>query len=239
MVESIRTQAVLLRSVDFRETDRIVTLFTLQHGRLSAVARGARNSRRRFAGALEPFCVVETVLQEGRSGLYRLDEARVLTSFRGLLSDLKRMEETGRCLEAVRSFSPEHAPEPNLFHEIVEMLAAIDSRPIDRLTRIRICFLVRLLHLSGLGAELSQCGLCGKKPAEGQAARFDPTRGHLVCRACGGAAFVLGSSARNAWIAAADGGVEVEPQLALTDADVQQIDAVLPTLMRAHAPAGR
>ena len=59
MARSECTRAVLLRSIAYRESDRIVTMLTESHGKVALIARGARKSVRRFAGSLEPGCIVE------------------------------------------------------------------------------------------------------------------------------------------------------------------------------------
>ena len=71
------SDALVLRLVDYRESDRIVTLFTQELGVLGAIARGARSSRRRFAGALEPYAIVRVELTQTRSELWTLEAARM------------------------------------------------------------------------------------------------------------------------------------------------------------------
>nr|MDQ2647496.1 DNA repair protein RecO [Myxococcota bacterium] len=73
------TEALVLRRVEYGDADLIVTLLTLSLGRVSALARGARKSRRRFGGALEPFFTLSVTLEERRSSeLFALREASVL-----------------------------------------------------------------------------------------------------------------------------------------------------------------
>ena len=60
---------LVTRATPFRDADVIVTLLSPEHGRIDAVARGARSSRRRFGGALRPFCEVDVALQVGRGSL--------------------------------------------------------------------------------------------------------------------------------------------------------------------------
>ena len=231
---SIRTEAILLRSVDFREADRMLTLLTPNQGRVSAVARAARSSRRRFAGALEPFSVVEMTLSAGRQGLYRLQEAQVIEAFPTLLGDFSRMEQAGRCLDVARSFAVENASDPELFNETRQLLAAMDLRPTTRLALVRLCFQMRVLDLAGLGPELRHCGMCGRRPSESQPAMFDPSLGHLICRSCGRASIVLSADARSAWQMAARRGVIAEPQLQLTEAALAQLADALHALLRLH-----
>lgn len=230
----IRAEAILLRSVDFREADRILTLLTPNQGRVSAVARAARSSRRRFSGALEPFSVVEVTLSAGRQGLYRLQEAQVIQAFPTLLGEFSRMEQAGRCLDVARSFAVEDASDPELFDETRQLLAAMDLRPVTELPVVRLCFQMRVLELAGLGPELRHCGMCGRQPSDHQPAMFDPSLGHLICRSCGRADIVLSAEARAAWHLAARRGMNAEPQLPRTEATLAQLTDALHALMRMH-----
>src|SRR5690606_35881161 len=85
------TPAVVLRSIAYGEADRIVTLLTESRGKVALMARGARKSARRLAGALEPYAIVEAEIAMGSGDLGRLAQARVLRAFPGVLADLERM----------------------------------------------------------------------------------------------------------------------------------------------------
>ena len=92
-------EALLLRRVELGEADLVLTLFTSALGRVSALARGARKSQKRFAGALEPFFTIQVRLEErSHSELFTLSEARISRARLGMLTDLNRMEVAGRAL---------------------------------------------------------------------------------------------------------------------------------------------
>ena len=86
--ETERTLAVLLRSVDYGEADRIVTLLTERRGRVSVLARSARKSTKRFLGALEPFGVIEAEIALGTAEVGRLSSARLVRGFPKILASL-------------------------------------------------------------------------------------------------------------------------------------------------------
>ena len=69
MSRSTTTEAVVLRSFRLGEADRVLHLYTADHGRLSAVAKGVRKTKSRFGARLEPFSHVELVLHRGRSDM--------------------------------------------------------------------------------------------------------------------------------------------------------------------------
>jgi DNA repair protein RecO (recombination protein O) len=187
---------VLLRSVDFGEADRVVTLLTSRHGKLGLLARGARRSKRRFGGALEPFVVLDVELSFGRGELGSLREAHVTRAFPRILRDLARMSAAGSALELVREAIPERSPDPAIFTSTVRMLEALDQ-PDTQPGLLSVLFDAHLMSLAGFAPRLLACGVCRKQPARTQAAEFDPARGYIVCRACGGAPHRLSGPLRD------------------------------------------
>ncbi len=191
------TEAVLLRSVDYRDADRILTFFTRDRGRLSAIARGARRSRRRFGGALEPFCVVRLAFSRGRGDLATLKEATVVRAFPGVLKSLGGMREGGAALDLVRRITREEDVEPRLFDAIIELFEALGDREREP-EPTRLTFGVRALSLVGMAPELEVCALSGARCPPGQSAFFDPARGAIVRQSLGGRGILLSGATRTA-----------------------------------------
>lgn len=177
--------ALVLRTVDYGEADRIVTLLTREHGRVSALARSARKSKRRFAGALEGFAWLSVELGFGKGGLAQLVSARVTRSFPHLLSDLARLEGAGVLLRLARDLVPERVPDADLYDALADMLVSLDQKVLPT-KPLQLAAQLHLLQLTGFAPMLSACAVCGKVPGEGRPALFDPARGGLICRSCGG-----------------------------------------------------
>lgn len=191
------TEAVLLRSVDYRDADRILTFFTRDRGRLSAIARGARRSRRRFGGSLEPFCVVRLSFSLGRGDLATLKEATVVRAFPGVLRSLRGMREGGAALDLVRRITREEDVEPRLFDAVVELFEVLGDPERDP-EPTRLTFGVRALSLVGMAPELEVCALSGARCPPGQSAFFDPARGAIVRESLGGRGVLLSGVTRAA-----------------------------------------
>lgn len=190
---------MVLRVVDYREADRIVTLFTEQHGKVSAMARGARRSQKRFAGGLESLCVVEVTLEHARGELETLREARPVLPCLALLTSLERMEAAGAGLEMLRATLAERHPEPEVFALTERFLVDLDAG-CGVATRL-LQFQLDVLDLLGFSPELEQCGVCGKVAPEDRVALFRASAGAIVCRACGGGALRLSAVTRRVLLA--------------------------------------
>jgi DNA repair protein RecO (recombination protein O) len=192
---TFRSSAVLVRSVDYGEADRIVTLLTEQHGLVAALARSARKSKKRFAGSLEPFGVIEAELALGRGEVARLAGARLVRGFPTLLSRLPAMREAGRALELVRATTPPRESDPRLLATVVRLFETLaDERTNDEAARI--AFELRYLALLGLAPRVDACARCGRMPEPEQSALFDGAAGAIVCRACGGGPILLPARTR-------------------------------------------
>ncbi len=183
MVRDLRLRAVVLRVVDYGERDRVVTLLTRERGRLSAFARGARASRKRFGGALEPFTLLAAEVRERGGDLWTLADVTVEESFGGIRGDLARIACASYAVELCRELVREGEPHDDLFDLLVGYLGRLDAAPA-RPWELRGLELSSL-RCAGLLPQLDGCARCGAPVGEG-AARFDPQQGGVLCDACRG-----------------------------------------------------
>lgn len=182
--------------MDFGEADRVLTFLTPSSGLVGVMARGARSSRRRFGGALEPFAVTDIEFARGRGELGRLQQAQIARAFPGILGDLSRMRSAGAALDVARGLSAPEAGDTAAFDVTLAMLEALDAADEPMAARVGVGYRVRLLSVCGFAPSLEVCGLCGRRPGPQQPAGFDPHSGHLVCRSCGGGSQLLSARSR-------------------------------------------
>jgi DNA repair protein RecO (recombination protein O) len=223
----------LLKRVEYGEADLVLTLFTERYGRVSALARGARKSSRRFSGALEPMHTMELGLEERpKSDLYMLREARIAVPRIGLTASLARLETAGRALSWVRRAAPPRTPEPELWQAIEALLDRL-SLPDDSIEPRRLLAASGLLILStlGWGLDFERCVRCGKECPAGQVALVDTQHGGLVCRSCGGARLRLDGPTRERLARAAASGDPAGLESTDTDLALTLVEGVL----KAHA----
>lgn len=191
------TSALLLRRVEHGESDLVLSLFTKDLGKLSALARGARKSRKRFAGALEPFQTLRAQVDEPLAGeLFTLREASIEVPRLSLTANLDAMDAAGRALGWVRSGAPLRAPEPAVWDALTTLLDRLDGKSASFARLALAEHGLRLLSAFGWGLDLERCVKCGRPCETGRSAMIDPARGGLVCRQCGGASVKLAGAAR-------------------------------------------
>ena len=181
MTRTAKLHAVVLRTVDYGERDRVVTLFSRERGKLSAFARGARSSRRRFGGALEPFTLLSVEVAERGGDLWVLESASVDRGFGAVRGDLTRIACASYAVELARELVRDAEPHDDLFASLVDYLAALDLAPARPWDLRR--FELDALRAAGLQPSLDGCARCGRPAGEG-ILRFDPAEGGVLCAAC-------------------------------------------------------
>ncbi|HYG67020.1 MAG TPA: DNA repair protein RecO [Anaeromyxobacteraceae bacterium] len=179
----VKLTAIVLRAVDYGESDRVITLFSRERGKVSAFARGARASRRRFGGALEPFTLVTAEARE-RSGsdLLGLDAVTPVRAFGGIRGDLARIACAGYAVELARELVREHEPHDELFRLLETYLGELDAAPA-RPWGLR-AFEMGALGAAGFLPRVDACARCGADLPPGDALRFDPPKGGVLCDRC-------------------------------------------------------
>lgn len=206
-----RSQALLLARVDYGDADLVVTLFTRTLGRVSALARGARRSKRRFAGSLEPLHTLHVTVDERPHGeLLLLREAAIDVPRTKLAGDLDGIQAAGKALGWLRKAAPPRTLEPAAWEATVHFLDLLDRAP-ERQTERLLELGLRLLGAFGWGLDLARCVRCGKPCPTTRTALVSPERGGLICRGCGGGPLRLSGPLRHALGLAALGHDDVVP----------------------------
>jgi len=190
-----KTEALILRGVEFRETSKILVAFTRDYGKVRLVARGARRPGSKFGGALEVFTRAGIIFyrREGRD-IYTLSEATMFSGSDSLTQDAVRMGVASAGLELVEKTTPWESPSPRLFALLVDFLSTMESSPRQAFRLVYLSFMLKLSAILGHGPELETCLRCRKSLPDGAGALFNVPRGGLVCLSCArgeGKGFVL------------------------------------------------
>src|SRR2546430_16572311 len=133
MPGSLKTDAIVLRSIRCGEGDRVLHLYPPQRGRVGAIAKGARKPRSRFGGRLEPFFYLRLVLYEGRSDLLTVTSAETVAPHARLRDDRAGLDAAARACDAAARLFEAGAPNPAVFPPLANELAppaAAPGRPV-------------------------------------------------------------------------------------------------------------
>src|SRR5215210_8433493 len=129
MAGSLKTEAIVLRSIRYGEADRVLHLYTPQRGRVSAIAKGVRRAKSRFGGRLEPFFRLHLVLYEGKSDLMTVTSAETIAGHPRLREHGAALDGAGRACDAVSRMFGEGEPHAGVYHLLANQLALLDREP--------------------------------------------------------------------------------------------------------------
>jgi DNA repair protein RecO (recombination protein O) len=193
---TVKTEAVVLRSMRLGEADRVLHIYTLDRGRVGAVAKGVRKTKSRFGARLEPLSHVELLLHQGQSDLQTITGVHLLDAHHHAREDYYRLSVGLIGAEAMlRLFSDQEANE-RAFLALTRFLYALDTTPhaAERpaLDPLALSFQLKLLWLSGYLPHLTSCAECGAEDAT--LVGYSPRAGGAVCGGCASQAEALALS---------------------------------------------
>jgi DNA repair protein RecO (recombination protein O) len=179
---SFRAEAVVLRHANWGEADRMLTLYTREHGKLRAIVKGARKIRSRKAGHVEPFTHITLQLAKGRD-IPIVTQVETLEPYLPLREDLVRTGYASYMLELLDRFTyEEEGGNLTLFRLLTDSLARL-CKVADPWPCVRY-YEMRLLDHLGFRPQLFQCANC-RREIQAEDQFFSPTAGGVICPRCG------------------------------------------------------
>ncbi len=179
----ITTKALVLREVDYKESDKILTLFTQGQGKLTASARGCRRKGSAIAAGCQLLAWSEMVLYDYQ-GRWSVKEAAVERLFQGVRDDIARLALGCYFAEAAELLAVEGEENPELLSLILNSLHALDKMPEKPLPLVKAAFEWKAMALAGYEPLIDGCDVCGAEPPEEP--RFHLREGVLHCAGCRG-----------------------------------------------------
>jgi DNA repair protein RecO (recombination protein O) len=182
-VPLLRAKGFVLRNRALGETDRLITCFTLEHGKISGVAKGAGKLRSRFGSSLQPLSLIRLMLfgKETRS-LYRIDHTDILTSFQSIRDDWEKLRPALYAVDLVDALLGDADPQPRVFALLERLLTSVSAGETARVELWLRLFEARLLALVGYQPLLERCVICHRPATAGGA--LSVGLGGYVCPAC-------------------------------------------------------
>ena len=180
---TIRDQAVVLRRLDYSETSQIIVLFTQEHGKVRAIAKGIKKSTKtRFAAGIDLLDVGEVVVsakRERSEGLASLTEWKQTRPLSGLREKLSRLHGAEYAAEVTAQLTEDWDPHPQLFLALTDTLIELSDaqEPLKQV----VAYQVSLLHAIGALPRFDSCVHCARRDDLTHFSSFD---GGMVCRHC-------------------------------------------------------
>jgi DNA repair protein RecO (recombination protein O) len=207
MPGSLKTEAVVLRSIRYAEADRVLHLYSRERGRINAIAKGARRPRSRFGGRLEPFFRLDLVLYEGRGELATVTAAHTIDGYSNLRESGPALGAAARACDAVLRLLDSVEANPPAYNLLCRYLSLLDgteegSGSYPALPEVdgaaghatALAFRLKLALAAGFAPELASCARCGE--VDGLSG-FSGAAGGVVCGACEREGFELSEDAHS------------------------------------------
>jgi DNA repair protein RecO (recombination protein O) len=175
-----KTNAIMLRAVDYKENDKILTLFTPTRGKVVTGIRGVKKPKAKLAFCAQPFSFCEYVLAE-KNGRYTVTSAYLYDGFYGLRTDITRYYAACATLEICNALLMEEESAESTFIACVETLKSL-SMTEDDSAEILLTFALRALFEAGYPINLDGCGICGESIKD--TLYFDFELGTFTCSNC-------------------------------------------------------
>jgi len=177
----VKTEGIVLKSFDFRETSRIAVFFTRDFGKVKGVLKGIRKDPRKFSSSVELFSLNEIIYYQYRnSDIHLISHCDMKDFYPGLRQDLERMTAASYAAELVDTLLPAEEENPEIYDLMQAFLKALQATAdVSKLVQT---FQIKILSLSGFRPHLETCVSCSKKVED--APRFSLRLGGLLCGEC-------------------------------------------------------
>ncbi len=181
MGKHVRFEGVVLNIRPLGESDLLVTIFTKEIGKIKAIAKGAKRSKRRFLNTLEPFtCIKGDFAPPRNASLYRIDSADIVQQMDGISASSERYCLASLVCELTDLWSKEEDPDKQLYSLLLNTLSCLSKGKSP--FRTVLGFKINILKCTGYKLLLDQCVVCKKEPSV--SIYFSISRGGAVCKAC-------------------------------------------------------
>jgi DNA repair protein RecO (recombination protein O) len=182
---SYKATSIFLNSFDYGESDRILTCYTDEFGKIKGIAKGARRSKKRFPNALELFSLSHIVFsRREHDTLSIIESCDIINHHSGIREDLDKTIISSYLIELTDNFTHEGKKELALFQLLEKFLHIIDTGTSNPATSLIRFFEMRLLKIAGYEPVLDRCLLCQKPLSHTEVYRFIPSMGGIKCSAC-------------------------------------------------------
>ncbi len=172
------TEALVIGSKNFGDTDKIITLFTLARGKIKAMAYGARRPKNPLAAPLQTFHKIDAELSEGKN-MDVVRNASLKGRFPKITEDLTKLSYAMFALEILAEVFPENTQEVTVYEFTLDALRIFEERNPRITADLAV---LKFLSMAGFSIQRDICPICGKESEK--SLDFSPSEGGFICENC-------------------------------------------------------
>ncbi len=180
-----KTEGIVLKSIKLGEADKIITIYSSERGKISAVAKGIRRTKSKFGARLEPFSHVNLLLYDGRN-LDIVTQVELVSSFREIREDFDKVVYGSAMLDLLEKISPIEEKDKEVFSFVLSSLQVLSSAS-KNIPLLLAVFDLKLMSIAGFRPNLSGCVICSGAAVSSlkKEVIFSCELGGLLCDKCG------------------------------------------------------
>lgn len=180
----VSTDVIVLRSMKYGDTSKIVTLYSRKYGKIRVMAKGARTSKNKFGASLEPMVHSSVVMyKKEHRDLHLLSKCEIASPFLGLNDDGGKMAIGLAMIELVNMVMHDEEENQPMYTLLLESLRAVDESDKNP-ENIFFAFELRMAEIFGYGLNIQHCARCGRSLLNEQATYILLASGSGVCSDC-------------------------------------------------------
>lgn len=173
-----KVEGIVIRTGDYGETHKIVTLFTRERGKIAVMAKGAKKPKSRMAAITQPFVYASFLIYKG-SKMGTLQQGEVLQSLRSIREDIVKTAYASYIAELTDKLIEQNQPDPFIYQQLLQTFIWIhEDKDLDIL---QLMYELKMYKKGGFAPQLHQCVNCGRTDDNYS---FSVMEGGLLCRRC-------------------------------------------------------
>lgn len=176
----VHCEGLVLKVTKFKDSDKILTIFSKSNGKIQAMAKGARKPKSSLMGSTQLFCHSDFMLYRGKS-FYHLNQSEVINSFYNLREDIFKLAYATYIMEIVESGITEEEENEKIFLLVLKALDILSSGKVDYL-KLTLAFKIKFISFLGYKPHLKSCVSCNGT-LDGPL-RFSRAHGGILCTKC-------------------------------------------------------
>jgi len=176
-----RTEGVVLKSIEYRDADKIVTIYTKKYGKIQAIAKGVRKTKSKFGSSLEILTCAIFLFYKGKN-IDIISQTEILESFFTASKEIVKFAFASNCAEVVNKISGEGEVNLNIFFLLKEVLHYLKEAKDPKL--LTLSFKWQVLAILGYKPSFGRCCICNSKIEDQKEMFFSIDEGGVICNKC-------------------------------------------------------
>jgi DNA repair protein RecO (recombination protein O) len=179
-----KTSAIILRTYDFKDYDKVVVLYSREYGLVRAIAKGVKRPKSKLGGRLEPLIASDLILYEGKN-LDIITQCSTTDYFKNLRTDLKKITFAMYYSELITAFGIEEDPQSEeVYNFLYDSIKKLEIAMDNELEHLLVAFQHKIMVMSGYAPMLDRCDHCNKIIEEDSNVYLNSYRGVFICEKC-------------------------------------------------------